>query len=182
MDLHLAGMRLFHHRRQLHVTRRGAFCHQHVVIRSDAVSVLRNLLHRARLKHPVVVVVHPLPVRLFLLGFIPVGVGNQLHQIEIHPHLRLQLGFNALQLGGVKTLQVNFVLLAGVAVLLQDLQGFRGNILPFLMMEPRRFDFRVDTDIFTGRVVQPLNKLYLLLEGVNTEVRFAHRETSRIDL
>ncbi len=50
------------------------------------------------------------------------------------------------------------------------------------MVEPRRFDFRVDTDVFTGGVVQPLNKLYFLFESVNAEVRFAHRETSRIDL
>ncbi len=153
-----------------------------MVIRPDAVGVLRNLLHRAWLKHPVVVIVHPLPVRLLLLGFVPVGIGNQLYQIEIHPHLRLQLGFNALQLGGVKTLQVNFVLLAGVAVLFQHLQRLRGNVLPFLMVEPRRFDLRVDADIFPGRVVQPLNKLNLLLEGMDPEVRFAHREAARIDL
>ncbi len=153
-----------------------------MVIRPDAVGILRNLLHRARLKHPVVVVVHPLPVRLLLLGFVPVGIGNQLYQIEIHPHLRLQLGFDALQLRRIKTLQVNFVLLAGVAVLFQYLQRLRGNVLPFLMVEPRRFNFRVDTDIFPGRVVQSLNKLNLFLEGVNTEIRFAHREASRIDL
>ncbi len=150
MDLHLAGMRLFHHRRQLHVARCRALCHQHVVIRPDTVSVLRYLLHRARLKHPVVVVVYPLAVRLLLLGFIPVGVGNQLDQIEIHPHLRLQLGLDALELSGVKTLQVNLVLLAGVAVLLQHFQRFRGNVFPFLVVEPRRLDFRVDADIFPG--------------------------------
>ncbi len=153
-----------------------------MVIRPDAVGVLRNLLHRTRLKHPVVAVVHPLAVRLLLLGFIPVGIGNQLHQIEIHPHLRLQLGFDALQLGGVKTLQVDFVLLAGVAVLFEHLQRLRGNVFPFLMVEPWGFDFRVDADVFTGGVVQSLNKLNLFLEGMDPEVRFAHRETSRIDL
>ena len=79
-------------------------------------------------------------------------------------------------------MQENLILLAGVAVLFQYLQRLRGNVLPFLMVEPRRFDFRVDTDIFSCRVVQPLNKLDLLFEGMNTEVRLAHRETSRIDL
>ena len=79
-------------------------------------------------------------------------------------------------------MQENLILLAGVAVLFQYLQRLRGNVLPFLMVEPWGFDFRVDADVFTGGVVQSLNKLNLFLEGMDPEVRFAHRETSRIDL
>ncbi|SAS36279.1 Uncharacterised protein [Klebsiella pneumoniae] len=153
-----------------------------MVIRADAVRVLRNLRHRPWLEHPVIAVVHPLTIGLFLLGFIPVGIGDELHQIEIHPHLRLQLIFNAFELVGVKALQINLILLAGIAIFLQHLQCAGGNIFAFLVVEPRRFDFRVDTDVFAGGMVQPLDKLNLLFKGMNTEIGFAHRESTGIGL
>ena len=124
-----------------------------MVVRTNTVSVLGDLRHCPWFEHPVIAVVHPLAVSLPLLGLIPVGIRNQLHQIEIHPHFRLQLGFDALQFRGVETLQENLILLAGVAVLFQYLQRLRGNVLPFLMVEPRRFDFRVDANVFAGRMV-----------------------------
>ncbi len=182
MHLQLAGMGFFHHRRQLHVTRRRAFRHQHMVVRANAVSVLRDLRHRPRFEHPVIAVVHPLAVGLPLLGLIPVGIGDKLHQIEIHPHFRLQLLLDALELVGVKALQINLILLAGIAIFLQHVQRAGGNVLAFLMVEPRRFDLRVDADVFAGRMVQPLHKLNLLFKGMNTEIRFTHRETARISL
>ncbi len=153
-----------------------------MVIRANTVGVLRNLRHRTRLEHPVVAVVHPFAICLFLLGFIPVGIGDELHQIEIHAHLRFQLIFDTFELVGVKALQINLILLAGVAIFLQHFQGTGSNIFAFLMVEPRRFDFRVDTDIFTRRMVQPLDKLNLFFKGMNAKIGFAHRETPRIGL
>ena len=124
-----------------------------MVVRTNTVSVLGDLRHCPWFEHPVIAVVHPLAVSLPLLGLIPVGIGDKLHQIEIHPHFRLQLMLNTLELVGVKALQIHLILLAGVTIFLQHFQRAGGNILAFLMVEPRRFDFRVDADIFAGRMV-----------------------------
>ncbi len=153
-----------------------------MIIRTNAVGVLRNLRHGPRLEHPVIAVVHPLAVSLPLLGFIPVGIGDKLHQLEIHAHLRLQLMLNTLELVGVKALQIDLILLAGVAIFFQHFQRAGGNIFAFLMVEPRRFDFRVNTDVFAGGMIQPLDKLNLFFKGMNAEIGFAHRETPGIGL
>ncbi|CXB01347.1 Uncharacterised protein [Salmonella enterica subsp. enterica serovar Typhi] len=153
MHYHLILMRVLHHSSQLDIPFRRTFRDQHVVIRTNTVRIFRHLLHSARLKHPVVVVIYPTTVRLFLLGFIPVGIRNKLNQIEIHPHFGFQFILNTFQLSDIKTLQIDIVLLADVTILLQHFQRFRGNIFPFLMMEPRCFNFRINTDIFTGRVI-----------------------------
>ena len=60
---------------------------------------------------------------------------------------------NTLELVGVKALQIHLILLAGVTIFLQHFQRAGGNILAFLMVEPRRFDFRVDANVFAGRMV-----------------------------
>ncbi|MNT30959.1 hypothetical protein D3C72_1667770 [compost metagenome] len=151
MHRQLVGMRFFHHVGQHHLARLGFFRHhQHVVVRSDAVGILGDLLHRARFEHPVIVVFHPFAVGFLLIGFLPLVVGDQLDQLQIHAHLRFQLGFNPFQFIGVKALQINVVTLAGITILLQHRQHFAGNILAFLLVEPRRFDFRVNTDVFAG--------------------------------
>ena len=144
---------ILHHASEFDITRLRCFLNQHMVIRPDTVGIFRHLFHSTRLKHPVVVVINPASIRLFLLRFIPVGIGNQLYQIEIHTHFGLQHILNTLQLISIKTLQINFVVLTGVTIFLQHFQRFCRNILPFLMMEPRRFDFRINTDIFPGRVI-----------------------------
>ena len=55
---------------------------------------------------------------------------------------------NPLELVSIKALQIDLILLAGVPVFLQHLQDADGDILAFLMVEPRRLNFRVDSDIF----------------------------------
>ena len=144
---------ILHHASEFDITRLRCLLNQHMVIRTNTICIFRHLFHGTRLKHPVVVVINPASIRLFLLRFIPVGIGNQLYQIEIHTHFGFQHILNTLQLISIKTLQINFVVLTGVTIFLQHFQRFCRNILPFLMMEPRRFDFWINTDIFPGRVI-----------------------------
>ena len=49
------------------------------------------------------------------------------------------------------------------------------------VVEPRRFDFRVDTDVLPVEWFSP-DKLNLLFKGMNTEIGFAHRESTGIGL
>ncbi|MNI51889.1 hypothetical protein D3C73_1066340 [compost metagenome] len=153
MHRHLVLMRILHHPGQHDVAFLRLLIDQHVIVRANAIRVLSNLLHRARFKHPVIVVVNPTAVRFFLLGFIPVGIGNQLHQVEVHPHFGFQLILDALEFGHIKTLQIDLILFVAVAVLFQHFQRLRSNVLPFLVMEPRRFNFRIDTDVLTGGMI-----------------------------
>ncbi|CNI34330.1 Uncharacterised protein [Yersinia massiliensis] len=182
MNHHVAGMGFLDHICQLDVIWRGAFDHQHMVIRANTISILRHLFHRAGLEHPVIVVIHPLTIGFLFVGFIPIGISHQLNQFQVHTHLRFQLILNAFEFIGIKALQINFIGFAGVTVLLEHFQHLGGDVFAFLFMEPRRFDFRINTDVLTGRMIQPLNKFNLFLEGMHTEVRFAHRETTRIAL
>ncbi|MNE70887.1 hypothetical protein D3C80_1667120 [compost metagenome] len=144
-------MSVFDHISQHDLVRFGLlFDDQHVIVGPDAVGILGDLFHRARFEHPVVVIVDPLAVGLLLVGFVPIGVGNQLHQLQIHPHLGFQLILDAFQLVGIKTLQVDVVALAGVAVLLEDFQHLGGDVFSFLLMEPGGLDFRVEADVLAG--------------------------------
>ncbi|MND77837.1 hypothetical protein D3C80_695360 [compost metagenome] len=47
--------------------------------------------------------------------------------------------------------------------------------------QPGGLDLRVDTDVVAGALVEPLDHLYLFLEGVDLEVGLPQREAGRID-
>jgi hypothetical protein len=67
---------------------------------------------------------------------------------------------------GVEALEVDQIGLCGVSILLQHFKYRPADILAFLSMEPRGLDLWIDSDPVPGTVVQPLDQLNFLREGM----------------
>ena len=129
MHLEAGRVGLFHHAGEDRLAGSARLGHHHGFPGTDSLGIGGDGLHGPRLEHPVVVIGGCLALGIVDHGLVPVGLGHQLHQLEIHAHGGHQLAVDALEFVGIEALQIDLVALAGVAVLLELVQHRPGDVL-----------------------------------------------------